>query len=85
MEEKLSSSKRTARIAGLLYLILAITGAFSMIYVPSILIVPGDATVTVANIVTNETLFRLGILSWACLSSIICILSPGIIQVTPDH
>ena len=63
MKKELSSAKKTARIAGLLYFILAITGAFSMIYVPSILIVPGDATVTVKNIVTNESLFRLGIVS----------------------
>src|SRR5690606_11103405 len=48
--------------AGLLYLLLAVTGGFSMLYVPS-LIVPGDAAATAANIAANESLFRLGILS----------------------
>ena len=63
MEEKLSSSKKTARIAGLLYLALAITGAFSMIYVPSKLIVPKNSIITIENIITNEFLFRMGIVS----------------------
>ena len=54
--------KGTARTAGLLYLLLAVTGGFSMLYVPS-LIVPGDAAATAANIAANESLFRLGIFS----------------------
>lgn len=63
MEEELSSRKKTARIAGFMYLIMAVTGAFSMMYVPSNLIVRGDVLVTVQNIVANKSLFRLGIVS----------------------
>ena len=55
--------KKTARIAGLLYLILAITGAFSMIYVPGNLMVHGDTAVTIQNIMTNKLLFQMGIVS----------------------
>ncbi len=55
--------KRTARIAGLLYLLLALTGVFRLIYVPSTLIVFGDATATADNITSSELLFRTGILS----------------------
>src|ERR1041384_4947789 len=40
------SLNRTARVAGLLYLLIAIFAPFSMVYVPSTLIVPGDATTT---------------------------------------
>jgi hypothetical protein len=39
-----------ARLAGLLLLIVALISAFSIIYVPSTLIVPGDATATADNI-----------------------------------
>ena len=59
----MSSTKRKARIAGLLYLLLALTGVFSLIYVPSTLIVYGDATTTANNITSSELLFRTGILS----------------------
>ncbi len=57
------SKKRTARIAGLLYVLLALTGIFSLIYVPSTLIVFEDATATAENITSSELLFRAGILS----------------------
>ena len=55
--------KRTARVAGLLYLFVAITGAFSMMIVPETLIVPGNAAATVANIASSELLFRAAIVS----------------------
>ncbi len=57
------STKKTARIAGLLYLLLALTGVFSLIYVPTTLVVFGDATATAENIRSSELLFRSGILS----------------------
>jgi hypothetical protein len=59
----MDSARKNARIAGLLYLIMAILGAFSIVWVPSILVVPGDVTSTVANIEADEWLFRLGIFS----------------------
>jgi hypothetical protein len=59
----MSSNQKTARIAGLLYLLVAITGAFSIMYVPETLIVRGDATATAARIASSELLFRLGIAS----------------------
>ena len=52
-----------ARVAGLLLLIVAVLGPFSVIYVPSTLIVPGDATATADNIEASKWLFRLGIVS----------------------
>src|SRR5215208_2913266 len=52
-----------ARVAGFLILIILVVGPFSLIYVPSTLIVPGDATATADNIRASELLFRLGIVS----------------------
>lgn len=59
----MDSTKRQARFAGWLYLALAVTGVFNLIYVPSTLFVFGDATATAANITSSELLFRMGILS----------------------
>ncbi len=57
------SLKKTARLAGLLYLILIITGVFSIMYVSSQIIVQGDAIATAKNILTKEFLFRTGIVN----------------------
>ncbi len=51
-----------ARTAGLLYLVIAVFGAFSIGYVPSIIIEAGDAATTATNLLANTTLFNLGIL-----------------------
>jgi len=59
----MNSTKRAARIAGVLYLMASIPGAFGLIYVPSVLIVSGDAAATARNIAASETLFRAGILA----------------------
>ncbi|WP_425234308.1 DUF4386 domain-containing protein [Ulvibacterium sp.] len=56
-------TRRTARIAGVFYLILILSGMFSLLYVPSELIVWDNPAKTVENIKTSENLFRLGILS----------------------
>eukprot|EP01035_Chromulina_nebulosa_P008802 gene8802-11902_t len=63
----MNSNKKTARIAGLLYLIVVMSGFFSLMYVPGKLIVWEDAAVTFKNITDKEILFRLGI-----VSSLIC-------------
>ena len=58
-----ASNKKTARIAGLLYFGVVLTGIFTLMYVPSKLIVSDNAASTYQNIVTSESLFRLGIIS----------------------
>jgi hypothetical protein len=52
-----------ARVAGILFLIILACAIFSMMYVPSSLIVPGDATATAGNIKASESLFRIGMVS----------------------
>ncbi|WP_373665353.1 hypothetical protein SPSIL_050040 [Sporomusa silvacetica DSM 10669] len=59
----MNSSKKTARIAGFWYLLMAITAPVGLLYVPSKLIVPGDAAATANNIIVSESLFRFGIVS----------------------
>src|SRR5437773_10004700 len=55
--------KKSARIAGAIYLSMVITGPFALIYVPSKLIVRGNAAATAENILAHETMFRLAILA----------------------
>lgn len=59
----MNSPKRTARLAGLLYLLGGLTGPFTLFYIPSALIVPGNATATAIKIRASELLFRIGIVS----------------------
>jgi hypothetical protein len=49
------------RVAGFWYLLLVMIGPLRLIYIPSKLFVPGNATATVNNIAAHELLFRLGI------------------------
>jgi len=57
----MSSAKNPGRFAGLLYVLTSIVGFFAMMYVPTKLIVHGNAAATANNIAASETLFRLGI------------------------
>jgi len=52
--------QRTARFAGVLYLVITIAAIVAHIYVPSLIIVPGDAAATAKNMIESSTLFRLG-------------------------
>lgn len=63
LENKIHALKKTARLAGLLYLIWIITGLYAMFYVPSQTIVRGDAVATANKILANEFVFRTGIIN----------------------
>lgn len=62
-KRNMESNIRTARIAGLIYLVVVVTGIYSLGYVPGKLMVPDDAASTFNNIVASEMLFRSGILA----------------------
>ena len=62
-------TNRTARVAGLLYMLVGLPAPFSLIYIPRTLIVPGNVTATANNILGHEMLFRAGIVS-GLLSSV---------------
>ncbi|MEW6983963.1 DUF4386 domain-containing protein [Colwelliaceae bacterium 6471] len=57
------TKKNTARLAGLVYLLLVLTGIFNLLYVPSQLIVWNNPALTVSNITESEFLFRLSIVA----------------------
>ena len=59
----MSSPKRLARIAGLLYLIVAIFGGFAFGYVLAKVYAPGDAATTAANVLANSGLVRIGVVA----------------------
>lgn len=49
--------KPTARLAGLLYVLVAVLTPFVLLYVPGQLYVPGDASATIGRIEANQDLF----------------------------
>jgi hypothetical protein len=53
----MDSLKRTARLAGLLYVLVALLTPFVLLYVPGQLYVPGDASATVGRISVHQGLF----------------------------
>jgi hypothetical protein len=57
----MDSAAKTARLAGLLYVFNVVTGIFSLLYVPSHVIVDGDAAATFNHLVASESLFRSGL------------------------
>lgn len=63
----MTPSKNTAKVAGFLLLFIAICSLFSMLYIPSTLIVPSNATTTATNIMANEGLFRAGLVGDAVI------------------
>ena len=54
---------KAARVAGAVYLSMVVTAPFSLIYIPSSLVVRGNPTATANNILAHETLFRFGIVA----------------------
>src|SRR2546428_4632954 len=58
-----TSPRRRARMAGALYLITIVGGAFATTIVPAMVLVAGNAAATAANIQTHELLYRLGLVA----------------------
>ena len=67
----MTTLSRNARVAGLLYLTLLVA-PLRLIYIPSKLIVSGNAAATASNIAAHQTLFRLGILT-DLFTAVMCI------------
>lgn len=71
----MDSSNKTARIAGLLYVVEVVTGIFNLMYVPSRIKVHGDAIATVKNLMANEFLFRLDVVVGS-ISDVVALVLP---------
>jgi hypothetical protein len=63
MEEKMNSLNKTARGAGILYIIMDVFMIFSGMVVDPKIYVPSDAVATASNILASEWLFRLDVVS----------------------
>src|SRR6266446_1104458 len=59
----MNSTKKQARVAGILYLLASIIGLPGLIYVPGKLIVSEDATATADHVRASPNLLRFGIAS----------------------
>jgi hypothetical protein len=59
----MDSTRKQARIAGLLYVLIAVTAPVGLIYVPGKLFVIGDATATADHVRASESLLRMGMAS----------------------
>jgi len=55
--------KRDARIAGILYILLGAVAPVRLMYIPSAILVSGDAHATAANIASHEAVFRAAMLT----------------------
>lgn len=57
----MTSTKQAGRFAGIMYFVSSLPAPFSLLYIPSVFLVPGDATATANKIRASELLFRAGI------------------------
>ncbi len=62
-DETMNTYRTTARIAGLLYLTIAILAGFAYVYVLTKVYTPGDAAATAANVLENSGLVRFGVVA----------------------
>ena len=73
----MTSQRGLARIAGVLYLVVAVCGGYSQLFVRQRLVVPGDAAATAAHIRESAGLFTLGMVS--DLVNIVCFLGVALV------
>jgi hypothetical protein len=71
----MTSLSKNARVAGLLYILASVAGVVRLIYIPSALIVDGNAAATASNIAAHELVFRWGMVS-ALLAAALWIFVP---------
>ena len=60
----MTSLSKNARVAGLLYIVASVIGVVRLLYIPSKLVVHGNAAATAGNIAAHEMLFRFGIVCY---------------------
>ncbi len=70
MEKEITSLKKTARLAGLLFLLWILTGFYDMFFVSPKIFVTGEPVASAQNILTHELLFRTSIFSGLITSTI---------------
>ncbi|MBU2494684.1 MAG: DUF4386 domain-containing protein [Bacteroidetes bacterium] len=73
MSINIKSQKKLARLAGGLFFIWILTGIYGIFYIPSQITMTGEAKTVAQNILSNEFLFRTGIIN-NLISSLIWII-----------
>jgi len=68
----MNTTKKQARVAGFLYVLIGVTAPIGLVFVPNALIVPGNATATADRVRASESLLRLGIAS-ELFHQVICV------------
>lgn len=63
----MESIKKILIIAGISYLIIFLTGFFSNFYVLQSIYIPDNSSVTIENVIKNDSLFRLGIMGFVIM------------------
>lgn len=76
--------RKISRLAGLLYLVVVVTGMFSLAYVPSQINVADDFQATARNIVSSEPLFRYGIAGFMVMQVAFLLLPLALFQLFRD-
>jgi hypothetical protein len=71
----MDATKTHSRTAGFLYLLVVVMAPIRMVYVPSVLFVPGNATAPAANITAHQALFRFGIVTELFAATILVFLT----------
>ena len=82
--ERVASPKRLARLAGVLYLLVAIFGGFAEGFVDQRLFVAGDAAATAGNVVANSGLVRAGVVAHL-VNGIVFVLAALTLYVLLNH
>jgi hypothetical protein len=77
----MTSLRRTARLAGLLYLLVALLGLFAHFFARGTIHVPGDAAATADNIVEHATLFRLGFVADLLMAGVFILLGMALFRL----
>jgi hypothetical protein len=67
----MESTRRQARRAGLLYLLHGLPAPFAYLYIPSVLLVQGDALATADRVRASEDLLRAGIVAELCSATLL--------------
>ena len=80
----MTTLSRNARVAGFLYVLLAVTAPVRLLYIPGQLFVRGDAGATAANIAAHEALFRFGIVTDLLAGTIVLFVTLALYRLFRD-
>jgi hypothetical protein len=80
----MKNPKVLARVAGLLYLAVAVFGSWAQLVARSAVHVPGDATATTDNLVQNSGLFRAGLVADMLMATVFVFLGLALYRLFYD-